>query len=119
MLSAASTRLHCGVRSKINYTTPPWRFQVGNNSARIAAMKSGAVSCAPVSMDQSKSMTDLGLNLLIDLSQDKSLTYPAIGVGVTVGEGDSVGDGDAELLEGEGDELDGEGDAVGRPPTNC
>ena len=57
---------------------------VGNNSARIAAMKAGSVGCAPVSMDQSKSMTDLGLNLLIDLSQDKSLTYPAIGIGVTV-----------------------------------
>ena len=47
-------------------------------------MKAGSVACAPVSMDQSKSMTDLGLNLLIDLSQDKSLTYPAIGIGVTV-----------------------------------
>ena len=33
---------------------------VGNNSARIAAMKAGSVGCAPVSMDQSKSMTDLG-----------------------------------------------------------
>ena len=43
----------------------------------------------------------------------------ALGVGVTVGEGDSVGDGDAELLDGDGDELDGEGDGVGTPPTNC
>ena len=56
---------------------------VGNNSARIAAMKAGSVGCAPVSMDQSKSMTDLGLNLLIDLSQDKTLVYPAVGLGVT------------------------------------
>ena len=56
---------------------------VGNNAARIAAMKAGSVACAPVSMDQSKSMTDLGLNLLIDLSLDKTLAYPAVGVGVT------------------------------------
>ena len=56
---------------------------VGNNAARVAAMKAGSVACAPVSMDQSKSMTDLGLNLLIDLSLDKALNYPAVGVGVT------------------------------------
>jgi NitT/TauT family transport system substrate-binding protein len=56
---------------------------VGNNSARVAAMKAGSVACAPVSMDQAKSMTDLGLNLLIDLSLDKTLNYPAIGIGVT------------------------------------
>jgi ABC-type nitrate/sulfonate/bicarbonate transport system substrate-binding protein len=57
---------------------------VGNNAARIAAMKAGSVSCAPVSMDQSKAMTDLGLNLLIDLSTDKTLAYPAVGLGITV-----------------------------------
>ena len=34
-------------------------------------MKAGSVACAPVSMDQSKSMTDLGLNLLIDLSLER------------------------------------------------
>jgi NitT/TauT family transport system substrate-binding protein len=54
---------------------------VGNNAARIAAMKAGSVACAPVSMDQRKAMDDLGLNLLIDLSQDKSLAYPAVGIG--------------------------------------
>jgi ABC-type nitrate/sulfonate/bicarbonate transport system substrate-binding protein len=54
---------------------------VGNNAARIAAMKAGSVGCAPVSMDQSKAMTDLGLNLLIDLSKDTSLAYPAVGLG--------------------------------------
>jgi NitT/TauT family transport system substrate-binding protein len=54
---------------------------VGNNAARIAAMKAGSVACAPVSMDQRKAMDDLGLNLLIDLSQDESLAYPAVGIG--------------------------------------
>lgn len=54
--------------------------QVGNNSARVAAMKAGAVACAPVSMDQSKAMSDLGLTLLIDLSKDKTLSYPAMGI---------------------------------------
>ena len=55
-------------------------IQVGNNAARVSAMKSGAVACAPVSMDQAKTMTDLGLNLLIDLSKDKTLSYPAMGI---------------------------------------
>ena len=56
---------------------------VGNNAARVAAMKAGSVACAPVSMDDSKAMTDLGLNLLIDLSKDTTLNYPAVGIGVT------------------------------------
>jgi NitT/TauT family transport system substrate-binding protein len=54
---------------------------VGNNAARVAAMKAGSVGCAPVSMDQSKAMTDLNLNLLIDLSKDASLAYPGVGLG--------------------------------------
>jgi NitT/TauT family transport system substrate-binding protein len=54
---------------------------VGNNAARIAAMKAGSVGCAPVSMDQSKVMTDLGLNLLIELSKDPTLAYPGVGRG--------------------------------------
>jgi len=54
---------------------------IGNNSARIAALKGGSVACAPISMDQRKAMDDLGLNLLIDLSTDKSLAYPAVGLG--------------------------------------
>ncbi len=57
---------------------------VGNNSTRIAAMKAGSVACAPVGMDQGKAMTDLGLNLLIDLSTDKTLQYPAVGLGFLV-----------------------------------
>jgi ABC-type nitrate/sulfonate/bicarbonate transport system substrate-binding protein len=54
---------------------------VGNNAARVAAMKAGSVGCAPVSMDQGQVMTDLGLNLLIDLSKDESLAYPGVGLG--------------------------------------
>jgi NitT/TauT family transport system substrate-binding protein len=57
-------------------------LSVGNNSARVAAMTSGSVACAPVSIDQKKAMDDLGLTQLIDLSQDSSLGYPAVGLGV-------------------------------------
>jgi NitT/TauT family transport system substrate-binding protein len=57
-------------------------LSVGNNSARVAAMKAGSVACAPVSIDQKNEMDDLGLNQLIDLSADKSLGYPAVGIGV-------------------------------------
>jgi NitT/TauT family transport system substrate-binding protein len=53
--------------------------QVGGQAARIAAMKGGSVACAPVGMDLAKDMTDLGFNLLIDLSKS-DLPYPATGL---------------------------------------
>jgi ABC-type nitrate/sulfonate/bicarbonate transport system substrate-binding protein len=59
-------------------------LSVGNNSARVAAMKAGSVACAPVSIDQKNEMDQLGLSQLIDLSADKSLGYPAVGIGVRV-----------------------------------
>jgi ABC-type nitrate/sulfonate/bicarbonate transport system substrate-binding protein len=49
---------------------------VGGQSARIAALKAGSISCAPVSMDQKASLTGLGLNVLVDLSTT-NLQYPA------------------------------------------
>jgi NitT/TauT family transport system substrate-binding protein len=52
---------------------------VGGQAVRIAAMKGGAVACAPIGMDLVKDMTDLGFNLLIDLSKT-DLPYPATGI---------------------------------------
>ncbi|HUR04991.1 MAG TPA: ABC transporter substrate-binding protein [Nonomuraea sp.] len=53
--------------------------QVGGQAVRIAALKAGSVACAPVGMDLAKDMTDLGLNLLIDLSKT-DLPWPATGI---------------------------------------
>jgi ABC-type nitrate/sulfonate/bicarbonate transport system substrate-binding protein len=49
---------------------------VGGQSARIAALKAGSISCAPVSMDQKATLSPLGLNVVVDLSTT-DLQYPA------------------------------------------
>jgi NitT/TauT family transport system substrate-binding protein len=53
---------------------------IGGQAVRIAALKAGSVACAPVGMDLEADMKALGLNLLIDLSKDKTLSYPAMGI---------------------------------------
>jgi hypothetical protein len=52
---------------------------IGGQSARIAAMKGGSVSCAPIGMDLEKDMTALGFNVVIDLSKT-DLPYPSTGL---------------------------------------
>jgi NitT/TauT family transport system substrate-binding protein len=49
---------------------------VGGQSVRIAALKAGSISCAPVSIDQKSALTPLGFNVLVDLSTT-NLQYPA------------------------------------------
>jgi ABC-type nitrate/sulfonate/bicarbonate transport system substrate-binding protein len=56
-------------------------IQVGGQSVRLAAMKSGSVDCAPVSIDLRTDMENLGFNLIIDLSQS-DLGYPSTGLAV-------------------------------------
>jgi ABC-type nitrate/sulfonate/bicarbonate transport system substrate-binding protein len=53
---------------------------VGSQSVRLAAMKSGSVACAPISIDLQKDVEALGFNLLIDLSKS-DLSYPSTGLG--------------------------------------
>jgi NitT/TauT family transport system substrate-binding protein len=52
---------------------------VGGQSTRIAALKAGSISCAPVSMDQEPVLAPLGFNVLVDLSRT-DLQYPASGL---------------------------------------
>lgn len=49
---------------------------VGGQSARLAALKSGAIGCAPISIDLQGELSALGINLVIDLSKS-DLQYPA------------------------------------------
>jgi len=54
---------------------------VGSESVRVAALKSGAVSCAPVGMALAPDLTVLGLNLLVDLSKT-DLQFASTGLAV-------------------------------------
>jgi NitT/TauT family transport system substrate-binding protein len=45
--------------------------QVGNESTRIAALKSGSVACAIIGISQKAALTTLGLNVTFDLSTAK------------------------------------------------
>lgn len=49
---------------------------VGGQSTRLAALKSGAIGCAPISIDQAKELNAIGINTVIDLSKS-DLQYPA------------------------------------------
>jgi ABC-type nitrate/sulfonate/bicarbonate transport system substrate-binding protein len=45
--------------------------QVGNESTRIAALKSGSIGCAIIGISQKATLTPLGINLVFDLSTAK------------------------------------------------
>lgn len=45
--------------------------QVGNESTRIAALKSGSIGCAIIGISQKSALTPLGINLAFDLSTAK------------------------------------------------
>lgn len=55
---------------------------VGGESARIAAMKAGSLSCAPVGEVNVPSMQALGFNVIVNLSTS-NLPYPSSGVSAT------------------------------------
>jgi NitT/TauT family transport system substrate-binding protein len=52
---------------------------VGVQNVRLTALKSGAIACAPVSIDLKTELEGLGLNLLVDLST-ADLQYPSSGI---------------------------------------
>ena len=56
---------------------------VGAQASRLAALKSGAVACAPVGMDLEPELKGLGFNTLVDLSKT-DLEYPSNGPLTTV-----------------------------------
>ncbi len=56
---------------------------IGGSSARQAALKAGSLACAPIGIDQKDVELKLGLNMLVDLSKDKTLEWPAPGISVT------------------------------------
>jgi NitT/TauT family transport system substrate-binding protein len=56
---------------------------VGAQASRLAALKSGAVACAPVGMDLEAELSGLGFNVLVDLSKT-DLEYPSNGPFATV-----------------------------------
>jgi NitT/TauT family transport system substrate-binding protein len=56
--------------------------QVGNQDARLAAVKSGAVACAPIDLGRKQEITDAGLNNLID-NKNPDLPWGRSGLAVT------------------------------------
>jgi ABC-type nitrate/sulfonate/bicarbonate transport system substrate-binding protein len=56
---------------------------VGAQATRLAALKSGAVACAPIGMDLEQELKGLGFNVLVDLSKT-DLEYPSNGPFSTV-----------------------------------
>lgn len=56
---------------------------VGGQAQRIAALKSGAIACAPAAMDQARDLNGLGFNTVVDLSVS-NLQYPASSLAMPV-----------------------------------
>ena len=56
--------------------------QVGNQDARLAAVKSGAVACAPIDLGKKQDILDAGLNNLID-NKNPDLPWGRSGLAVT------------------------------------
>ena len=56
--------------------------QVGNQDARLAAVKSGSVACAPIDLGRKQEILDAGLNNLID-NKNPDLPWGRSGLAVT------------------------------------
>ena len=56
--------------------------QVGNQDARLAAVKSGSVACAPIDLGRKQEITDAGLNNLID-NKNPDLAWGRSGLAAT------------------------------------
>jgi NitT/TauT family transport system substrate-binding protein len=56
--------------------------QVGNQDARLAAVKAGSVACAPIDLAQKQAVTDAGLNVITD-NKSSGLQWGRSGLGAT------------------------------------